>query len=326
MIALAASIDPNALEFRVLIWPILFGFGAYLVLTAQPIGQPKPDLTERLRRLDVDERIRAEIERRNVRPIFASRLLEGMLRPVLDDLGGVLRSVLGRIGPGGKTLERRLRVARPGVESVQFYGEKLLSGLIGLGLFPLMNGLGIHPFGTWPVWIWGIAFVIGFLAPDWALDRRLTARRTTVVMDLPVILDLLTITTSAGLALEQSLNIVAQRSQGVMGQELQHTVREMALGQRSLIEALEAMTERNVIPELTSLVDHLSAAHEQGIPLVQTLVVQAEALRERKRLRLIEEGGKASIRMLLPVALFILPVLFVVLLAPAAFELMNLGG
>ena len=111
-----------------------------------------------------------------------------------------------------------------------------------------------------------------------------------------------------------------------MGQELQHTVREMALGQRSLIEALEAMAERNVIPELTSLVDHLSAAHEQGIPLVQTLVVQAEALRERKRLRLIEEGGKASIRMLLPVALFILPVLFVVLLAPAAVELMNLGG
>lgn len=326
MIALAAPIDPNALEFRVLIWPILFGFGAYLVLTAQPIGQPKPDLTERLRRLDVDERIRAEIERRNVRPIFASRLLEGMLRPVLDDLGGLLRSVLGRLGPGGKTLEHRLRVARPGVESVQFYGEKLLCGLIGLGLFPLMNGLGIHPFGTWPVWIWGIAFVVGFLAPDWALDRRLTARRTTVVMDLPVILDLLTITTSAGLALEQSLNIVAQRSQGVMGQELQHTVREMALGQRSLIEALEAMAERNVIPELTSLVDHLAAAHDQGIPLVQTLVVQAEALRERKRLRLIEEGGKASIRMLLPVALFILPVLFVVLLAPAAFELMNLGG
>lgn len=326
MIALDTPIDPNALEFRVLIWPALFGFGAYLVLTAQPIGRPKPDLAERLRRLDVDERIRAEIGRGNVRPIFASRLLEGMLRPVLDDLGGLLRSVLGRFGPGGKTLERRLRVARPGVEPVQFYGEKLLCGLIGLGLFPLMNGLGIHPFGTWPVWIWGIAFVVGFLAPDWALDQRLTARRTTVVMDLPVILDLLTITTSAGLALEQSLNIVAQRSQGVMGQELQHTVREMALGQRSLIEALETMAERNVIPELTNLVDHLTAAHEQGIPLVQTLVVQAEALRERKRLRLIEEGGKASIRMLLPVALFILPVLFVVLLAPAAVELMNLGG
>jgi tight adherence protein C len=326
MTALPAPIDLSALELRVLIWPTLFGLGAYLVLTAQPIGRPKPDLAERLRRLDVDERIRAEIRRRDVRPIFASRILEGMFRPALDDLGYLLRTVLGRFGLGGKDLERRLSVARPGVEPVQFYGEKLLSGLIGLGLFPLMNGLGIHPFGTWPVWIWGVAFLIGFLAPDWELDRRLTARRTKVVMDLPVILDMLTITTSAGLALEQSLNIVAQQSQGVMGQELQHAVRELALGQRSLIEALEAMTERNAIPELTSFVDHLSAAHEQGMPLVQALVVQAEALRERKRLRIIEMGGKASIRMLLPVAVFILPVLFVVLLVPAAVELLNLGG
>ena len=46
----------------------------------------------------------------------------------------------------------------------------------------------------------------------------------------------------------------------------------------------------------------------------------------RPRLRIVEEGGKATVRMILPVALFILPVLFVVLLAPAALELMHLGG
>ena len=38
------------------------------------------------------------------------------------------------------------------------------------------------------------------------------------------------------------------------------------------------------------------------------------------------EGEKAAIRMILPVALFILPVIFVVLLVPAALELMRLGG
>jgi len=49
-------------------------------------------------------------------------------------------------------------------------------------------------------------------------------------------------------------------------------------------------------------------------------------LRERQRVRIVEEGGKASIRMVLPVALFILPVLFVVVLVPATAELMHLGG
>ena len=100
----------------------------------------------------------------------------------------------------------------------------------------------------------------------------------------------------------------------------------MALGGRSLIEALEAMAERNAVPELTRVVGQLRAAHEQGLPLAQTLAAQAEALRERKRLRIVEEGGKASVRMVLPVALFILPVLFVVLLWPAAEELTRLGG
>ena len=324
---IALSIDPSALELRVLLWPMLFGLGAYLLLTAQPIGRPKPDLAERLRRLDVDERIRAELERQDVRPIFASRLLEAMVRPVLDDLGRLLRSVLGRFGlAGGEELERKLRIARPGVEPAQFFGEKVATGLVGLAIFPLMNGLGVHPFGVWPLWLWLVGFAVGFLMPDWELDRRLASRRTLVVMELPILLDMLTIATSAGLALEQALSVVARQSQGAVAQELQHAVREMALGQRSVVEALEAVAVRNAIPEISSFVGQFRAAHEQGIPLVQTLSTQAEALREQKRLRIVEEGGKASVRMVLPVALFILPVLFVVLLVPAAVELMHLGG
>jgi hypothetical protein len=80
------------------------------------------------------------------------------------------------------------------------------------------------------------------------------------------------------------------------------------------------------VDELTSVVDHLRAVHDQGLPLVQSLAAQAEALRDRQRLRIVEEGGKASIRMVLPVALFILPVLFVVVLVPATQQLMNIGG
>ncbi|MGD9891045.1 MAG: type II secretion system F family protein [Dehalococcoidia bacterium] len=319
--------DFSGLQLRILLWPLLFGLGAYLLLTAQPLGRPKSDLTERLRRLDVDERIRAELGRHDMRPIFASRLLEGMLRPVLDDAGRFVRAVLGRFGlGGGEELERRLRITRPGVESVQFFGEKVVAGLIGFGLFPLMNGLGIHPFGVWPVWLWLAGFVAGFLAPNWQLDRRLAARRTLVVMELPIILDMLTIATSAGLALEQALGLVARQSEGTVAGELQRAVRELALGQGSVIEVLESVAERNAIPELARAIGQLRAAHEQGIPLVQALSAQAEALREQKRLRIVEEGGKASVRMILPVAVFILPALFVVLLVPAALELLHLGG
>lgn len=325
--SIVLPLDPEALSLRVLLWPLLFGLGAYLLLTAQPIGRPKPDLAERLRRLDVDERIQMELGRRDVHPIFTSRLLESLLRPLLDDLGRLLRGFLSRLGlGGGAELERHLRLVRPDVEPVQFFGEKIVSGLIGLALFPVMNGLAIHPFGNWPLWLGAAGFAVGFIAPDAELERRLALHRTLIVMELPALLDLLTIAVSAGLALEQALGMVARQSHGVVALALQQAVRELALGQRSVIEALEAMAERQGVPELSSFVGQLRAAHEQGVPLVQTLSTQAEALREQKRLRIVEEGGKATVRMILPVALFILPVLFVVLLLPATLELMHLGG
>jgi len=320
------TLRPDALQLRVLIWPLLLGLGLFLLLTSQPVGRPKPDLAERLRRLDVDERIRAQVMRRDVSPVFASRTLELILRPVLDDAGRTLQSVLGRFGlGGGAALERKLRLARPGVEPSQFFGEKVAAGLIGLGLFPLMNALDADPFGPWPVWLWVAGFGAGFLAPDWQLELRLAARRTLAVMELPALLDMLTICVSAGLALEQALELVVRQGAGVVARELQGVTREVALGQRTLIEGLEAMAERNGFPELSTLVSQLRAANDQGLPLVQTLATQAESLREQKRLRILEAGGRASVRMLVPVALFILPVLFVVLLVPAGLQLMSLG-
>lgn len=324
---MAWPFDPSALQLRVLVWPLLFGLGAYLLLTAQPIGRPKPNLLERLRRLDVDERIRMELGRRAVRPIFQSALLEAMLRPLLDDAGQLLAKWLSCAGlAGGQELERRLAIARPGVAVVQFFGEKLLNAVIGAAIFPLMDGLSIHPLGRWPVWVWLLGGVIGFLAPDWRLETFLARRRMLVVMELPIVLDLLCLAASAGLAVEQAVLQVARQSGGVVGQELQQVSRELALGQRSLEEALERMAERAGVPELWSLVSQLRAAHEQGLPLAQALAVQADAVREAKRLRILAEGGKATVRMLLPVAVLILPVLFVVILYPAGVQLVHLGG
>lgn len=310
----------------VIILPLLFSLGVYLVLMAQPLGRPRPDLKERLRRLNVDERVRAQVSPPVRRPVFASRWLEALLRPILDDLGRLVRSVLSLFGlGGGQALERKLRIARPEVEASQFFGEKLVAGVIGGAFFPVLNAIGLHPFGVWPGWLWAVGFLVGFLAPDWDLQRRLSQRRLDVLMELPTALDMLTIAVSAGLALEQALHLVAREGQGLVAAELGHVVREMALGQSSLEGALMAMAERNDVPELTTFADHVRAAYEQGTPLVQTLRTQAQSLRDQKRLRIVEEGGKASVRMLFPVALFILPVLFVVLLLPALFEMLKLA-
>ena len=329
MTPLLGLVDLRTLDARVIVWPLLFGFGAYLVLTTQPIGRPKPDLGERLRRLDVDERLReAELGQRPDQPLFAWRPLEGMLRPVVEDAGRLARAVLARFGiASGEELERRLRVARPMVDPIQFFGEKIAAGVVLAAVFPLMNALRISPFGAWPVWVWLIGFGLGYLLPDWDLERREAARRGLVLMELPTILDMLTLATSAGMALEQALEEVARHSEGVVARELRLAVRELALGQRrTLQEALEGMGQRVGVPELERAIGRMGAAYEQGLPLAQALAAQAQALRERQRLHIVEEGGKATVRMLVPVALLILPALFVVVLVPAAAELTRLGG
>ena len=262
-------------------------------------------------------------------PLFASRLLENMLRPVIDDAGRLLRSILGRLGlAGGQDLERRLRITRPGVEAVQFFGEKVASGLVLGAVFPLLNLLR-HP-ALWRVARLGMAgwhSRVGFLLPDWDLERREARRRGLVLMELPTILDMLTLATSAGMALEQALEEVARHSQGVVAREVRLMVRELALGQRrTLDEALRAMSQRLGLDEMERVVNRMGAAYEQGLPISDALAAQAQALRERQRLHVVEEGGKASVRMLLPVALLIFPALFVVVLVPAAAELTRLGG
>ena len=324
-LAVLPVLDLRPLGGGALLWPLLLGAGVYLLVTAQPLGRPRPDLAERLRRLDVDERIRMDVDRREVRPIFRSRLLEAVLRPVLDDVGRLARRWLGGLGlSGGRELERGLRVARPGVEPEQFWGEQLVGGLLGLALLPAMNALGLGLGNGWPIWTWPLGAAAGFVLPTWDLARRVAARRARLVMELPAALDLLTIAVSAGQAPEQALDLVARRSGGIIGQELRGALRELVLGHRPLVATLEALAERNGAPELASLASNLRAAVEQGLPLAQTLAVQAAELRERKRLRILAEGGRASVRMVLPVALFILPVLTVILLYPAAVQLLGL--
>lgn len=326
---IAESVHLFALDARVIVLPLLLGLGVYLALTSTRVGRPKPDLGERLRQLDVDERIRqAELGRQNGQPLFASRVLESMLRPIVEDVGRAVRSVLLRVGlAGGRELEQRLRTVRPGVEVSQFMGEKVAAGVIVAAAFPLMNLLHMVPFGSWPVWLWLVAFGVGFLLPDWDLDRRAARRRGLVLMELPTILDMLTLATSAGMAIEQALEEVARQSEGVVARELRVVARELALGQRrNLPDALSGLAERLGAPEVEHILGRMSAAYEQGLPLNQTLPAQAEALRERQRLHVVEEGGKAAVRMLVPVAVLILPALFVVVLVPAAAELTRLGG
>lgn len=304
----------------------LFGLGLWLVLTSLPWAQRRPDLAFELRRLSAQGRMEMEVEReRAAPPMFVSPALERTLRPVLDDAGRLVGRLLSRLGIRTTDLEQRLAIGWPGMTASQFFGQKLAVGLLFAAFFPVLNLSGLQPFGTWPAWAWLGAGLVGFIQPDWLLERRVSQRRQQILIELPTVLDLLAMATSAGLSPEQALLDVSRQVKGVLGEGLRNVAREAGLGTMTHPEGFRALAAREGVPEIATMADAWQSALEQGLPLGQVMLLLADTVRERKRTTLIAEGEKSSVKMLFPVTLFIFPVFLVVLLYPAGVQLLGLS-
>lgn len=309
---------------HLLLWPLLLGLGAYLLLTGQPVGRPRPDLGAWFRRYDIDQRLREDLARRERPPLFDSPLLEGLLRPALDDAAALLQNLGRRFGIGDPAaLERKLAGLQPGLGLLDWYARKVGAGLVGLAVGPLTGLLGSRLL---PPWTWPLGFLAGFLGLDAWLDGQWRERQARLLLELDAILDLIGIAVASGLGVEQAVREVAQSSSGLLARELRLVCASMAMGGRSLVEAFEALAERADLAELWRLAGALGAAQEQGLPLGDALAAQADALRDAQRARLIAEGGKAGARMLVPIVPVILLVLLVVIGAPAGRVLLGLGS
>jgi tight adherence protein C len=330
-------------DARILLWPALFALGTWLLLSELHVARARPSLVDQFARQDVDRRLRETLEaelarslgvspesarpnRDNERNLFPP-VLKRMLRPILADAGWLVRGVLVRFAPGlagGATLERDLRLVRPTASLGGYFAEKLGAMVLWLVIPPCLAALG-GP--TTPPVVWIVAGIVGFVLPDLDLRRRLRSRRNRLVAELPAVLDQLVIATSAGLSLEQALDHTAASSDGIASDELRRVIAELGLGRwRSLQDALEGLDRRNGVPELSSLVGQLRAAHRQGVPVGQVLAAQADALRERRKAEIVEAGGRATVRMVIPIAVFVLPVLVIVILVPAGVQLLQLRG
>ena len=90
--------------------------------------------------------------------------------------------------------------------------------------------------------------------------------------------------------------------------------------------ALNTLAERVRVPELRQVVVALAQAEKLGVPVAQTLQVQAAELRTKRRQYAEEHAQKIPVKMLFPMMFFILPCLFLIVLGPAAINIMQTLG
>jgi len=171
----------------------------------------------------------------------------------------------------------------------------------------------------------GAAALFGLFGPWAMVSGRATRRRDAITAEMPDVVDLLTVSIEAGLALEASLARVSERGEGPLRSEIRRTLSEISLG-RPRRDALRALAERTDSSAVATLVNSLNQAEQSGMELGPVLRAQSDQVRQRRRQKAEETAMKAPIKMLFPLIIFIFPSIFVVLLGPAAIAFMDTFG
>jgi tight adherence protein C len=168
-----------------------------------------------------------------------------------------------------------------------------------------------------------LLWAFGHVLCNYFLRRRANVRRRTLTVSLPDALDLMVVSLEAGLGLNATIARVGEERSAMndpLGVEFGEVARELREG-RSREEALRGLGDRNGVDDLRSLAALVIQSDRLGASMAKTLRAHADVLRTKRRQRIEEEARKLPIKMLFPLAFFILPSLFLVAVGPAFLRL-----
>ena len=164
-----------------------------------------------------------------------------------------------------------------------------------------------------------IIAVMMFFGPDLYIRQLSKKRQKLLQKGLPDALDLLVVCAQAGLSLDSAIGRVAKEiafSSAVVGEEFSLTALELGfLPERKA--AMENLKNRTGLKDIAAVCTTLIQSEKYGTPLAYALKVLSAEFRRERLMRAEEKAAQLPAIMTLPLALFILPVLFMVVIGPA---------
>lgn len=161
-----------------------------------------------------------------------------------------------------------------------------------------------------------VAFMSAY-SPIFMLNRAMEARKVAIQKALPDFLDMLSSTVQAGLALNQALAYAVDAAPGALGEEIQEVLSEVRLG-RSRTDALKAAAERTNQQEFKTAVLAIAQAERLGANISKVLIDLAEDTRHHRIMTVEEMAQKLPVKMVFPMAFFMLPCIFIIIFGPIA--------
>lgn len=303
--------------------PPLCGALAAFCITMAVFGKPdnrKNRLRERLsgigriggRKTDVLDEMSLPFGERFLKPM-ADRLIRG-IASVLPMNKGAQQKLTEQLIQAGIHRPARDYAA---VNLLVIVSLTVLGGYLGLFLKKPPSQILLFALG---------GFYAGYTLRRFLLSRAVTRRKNVLQGQLPEVLDLLSVSVSAGLGFDQALAYVVEKGDGPLIDEFYIAQQEISMG-KPRRDALKQFAGRCNLEEVRMFVSAVMQADELGISMQNVLSVQASMIRKAHKQHVEEAAMKIPVKILLPIVLFIFPVIFIVLLGPAIPSVLQaLGG
>ena len=191
-----------------------------------------------------------------------------------------------------------------------FMAVRVLLVVAGLALgFVVAHGAGRVLLGL-------VFAAAGILFPGFFLSKAASRRAERIDSELPHFVDQLALVIEAGMSFDAALTYLAEVNEGPLAEEMQRVLTELRVGE-SRRAAIRSFAVRVGSDDAMAFANAVLASDQLGSPLGAILRSQASDLRHRRQIYAEERAQKAPVKMLVPMAIFILPVMFVLILAPA---------
>ena len=191
-----------------------------------------------------------------------------------------------------------------------------------LAFFLLSTSSARYSTNTLLFWLL-VSAAAGYYLPNLLLKNMVTRRQQEVFESFPDALDLMTVCVEAGLAMDAALARVAAEiglKSAVLSDELHLVTLELRAGS-SKEKALRNLALRTGVEDVDALVAMLIQSERFGTSIADSLRVQSDQLRTKRRQRAEEQAAKIALKLLFPLIFFIFPSLLVVLMGPAFIQI-----
>jgi tight adherence protein C len=250
-----------------------------------------------------------------------------------ESLQGILEVLGSRVSSKGsrRTHGLRRQLVEAGYRSpnavVTYMAIRLLALLGFLSLGMLLAALTPPDFLT-RLFIMAAFGLLGWMIPFMILKRRVKHRKKELNRGLADALDLMVVCVEAGLGVNQALLRVAEEMDRVsppISDELTMVTLEMRAG-TPRDQALKNLAERTGNDDIRSWVNMMIQTDRFGTSIADSLRIHSDTLRTKRHQRAEEAASKLTVKMLIPLVLFVFPAIFIVILGPAVLAMQELFG